>query len=523
MTRVADLFCGAGGETTGIVQALGAMGLRYDLAAVNHWQVAIDTHKRNHPQSRAYCQDLATLNPLDVFGARDRVDLLWASPECTHHSIARGGRPRSEQGRASAWLILKWLSELYVRRVILENVPEFVNWGPLGSDSRPLASGKGATFAAFVAAIQSLGYRVEWRLLCAADYGDPTTRTRLFVQAVRGRGRIEWPEPTHSREPDLFGLQPWVPARNVIDWSIRGESILNRRRPLAPATLRRIEAGIRRYWGEWAEPFLVVLRGTSVARGAGEPLPTVTAGGGHFGLVEPFLVPHYGERPGQEPRTHAIDEPAPTIPASGGGKFGVVEPFMLQLTHGGRTRGAGEPLPTITTAHRGEVGVIQPFLLHQMSWGRPRTTDEPVPIVVGQGTHHLIEGFILPHLGYHHHEGQNGPRDLGLPLQTVTASHGAGHVVEPFLVRYNGTGGAEPVRVPLGALTTRDRYGLVEGVPVGLDITFRMLQPHELAAAQGFPRGYQFAGNKTEIVKQIGNAVPVGTAEALTLATLGAA
>lgn len=130
-TRIADLFCGGGGETTGIVQAAAAAGLRLDLAAVNHWQVAIETHRLNHPGARAYCHDLASLNPLDVFGARDRVDLLWASPECTHHSVARGGRPRSDQSRASAWLILKWLSELYVRRVIIENVPEFLSWGPL--------------------------------------------------------------------------------------------------------------------------------------------------------------------------------------------------------------------------------------------------------------------------------------------------------------------------------------------------------------------------------------------------------
>lgn len=481
MIRIVDLFCGAGGESTGIIQALGDS--RYDLAAVNHWKVAIETHQRNHPQARHFQSDLQVLNPLEVFGATDRLDLLWASPECTHHSVARGGRPRSDQGRASAWLILKWLSELYCRRVILENVPEFVNWGPLGADGKPLKSQKGKTFQAFVAALQALGYKVEWQMLCAADYGDPTTRTRFFLQAVRGRGRIEWPAPSHDERANLFGRLPWVPARDIIDWSIKGESIISRRRPLAPATLRRIEAGIRRYWGEWAEPFLVMLTHGGRTHDINAPLPTVTcAHRGEIGVVEPFLVPFYGERLGQDPRTHSVGKPVPTIPASGGGKFGVVEPFILPplgFYRQNRARSADEPMQTITS--RGGGYLVQPFLLHQMSWGGCRPVDEPVPTVVGQGTHHLIE---------------------------------------PFLVRYNGTGGAEPVRVPLGALTTRDRFGLVEGQPVTLDITFRMLHPHELARAQGFPADYWFAGNRGEQVMQIGNAVPVGTAKALTMAAL---
>jgi DNA (cytosine-5)-methyltransferase 1 len=457
VTRVADLFCGGGGETTGIMQAAKAAGLRLDLAAVNHWQVAIETHRLNFPDTRSYCQDLATLNPLDVFGARDRVDLLWASPECTHHSNARGGRPRSEQGRASAWLILKWLSELYVRRVILENVPEFLNWGPLGADGKPLASKKGEMFRAFVSALERMGYKVEWRLLCAADYGDPTTRTRLFVQAARGGARVLWPEPSHAKK--LPTLLPWRSAREIIDWSIHGQSIFDRKKPLAVATMRRIEAGIRRYWGEWADPFLVRFNGNHAGKHDGErrtlqlelPLGAIDTSN-RYGLVlpkvaDPFLVPLYGERAGQDPRTHGIREPVPTIPASGGGKFGVVEPFILHQDAPGRPRGMGEPVPTI--------------------------------------------------------RGRNG--------------HG---LVRPFIVPYYGTSGPASLDEPMATVTSKDRFALIDGHPVRLDITFRMLQPHELAAAQGFPGGYQFAGNKGDQVKQIGNAVPVGTAKALALAAL---
>src|SRR5690606_7161287 len=133
---------------------------------------------------------------------------------------------------------------------------------------------RGATFDAFVGALKALGYRVDWQVLCAANYGDPTTRRRFFLQAVRGREKIRWPEPTHAEKPGLFGEQSWVPAREVIDWSIPGESILSRKRPLAEATMRRIELGIQRFWGEWAEPFLVLIRGTGTVRSLDFPIPT---------------------------------------------------------------------------------------------------------------------------------------------------------------------------------------------------------------------------------------------------------
>lgn len=484
MIRVADLFCGAGGESTGILQAMAEAGEKVDLAAVNHWDVAIDTHTRNHPKARHFCASIQTLNPLEVFRARDKVDLLWASPECTHHSNARGGRPCSDQGRASSWLTLKWLSELYVRRVILENVPEFTNWGPLGADGRPLASRRGASFEAFLSALRSLGYRVEWQMLCSANYGAATTRTRFFLQAVRGGGRITWPEPTHAERPGLLGEKAWTPARDIIDWNLRGESIRDRKRPLAPATMARIEAGIKRYWGEWAEPFLVLLRGTGTTRDMGKPLPAMTAGGQHLGLVQPFVL--HQMTPG---RPRQVEEPLPTITGHSG--HALVEPLLVTLTHGGRISRLDKPMPTVTCAHRGEQAVIEPF--------------------------------ILPPLGYHHRDGKaNRARGMKQPLQTVT-SRGGGHVVEPFLVHYYGNGQSAPVRVPLATLTSKDHFGLVEGQPVGLDVTFRMLKPHELAAAMSFPKGYDFAGNISDKVKQIGNAVEIKTAHALAMSALVAA
>jgi DNA (cytosine-5)-methyltransferase 1 len=434
----ADLFCGAGGESTGMMQAAHDLGLKVDLLAVNHWEMAIETHSRNHPDARHLCESIQNVHPTQAVPG-GKLALLWASPECTHHSVARGGRPCSDQSRASAWLLLKWLSELYVERVIIENVPEFISWGPLGKDGRPIQSRRGEVFESWVSALRALGYKVDWRVLRAADYGDPTTRRRLFVQAVRGSKKIVWPQPTHSEQPEIFNQSPWVAAREIIDWSLTGQSISDRKKPLADATLARIEAGIKKYWGEWAEPFLVVLRGTGTVRDLNVPLPAITAGGLHLGLVQPFLTKFHGGNPN---RNHSIDEPIPTLDTSN--RFGLVEPFIY------------------ASGHRSSV--------------RIQSISAPLSTVVTKAEHCLIE---------------------------------------PFLVQYYGNGEARSINSPLDTVTCRDRFALVEGTPYSLDIRFRMLQPHELAGAQGFPKKYWFAGNKSEQVKQIGNAVPCGLARAL--------
>ncbi len=428
---VVDMFCGAGGESVGIKAAMP----KIELHAINHWERAIETHAANFPDACHHCETIERLDPVKTVSGQ-KVALLWASPECTHHSNARGGRPRSDQSRASAWLVLKWMQELYAERVIIENVREFLDWGPLDQNGKVIQNRKGFTYRAFIQAIKSLGYRVDARVLCAADYGTPTTRQRLFIQAVRGRKKIIWPEPRYSEKPNLFTKQKWIPARDIIDWSVPGTSIFDRKRPLAPATLRRIEDGIRRYWGEWAAPFLVILRGTSSTRSIDLPAPAVTAGGGHLGIVEPFIV---------------------------------------QSEHGIRNNKIENPMPTVTCSSRG-FGLVEPFILHQMTPGRPRKVDEPLP--------------------------------------TVTAASGHA-LVQPFLVKYYGNSRSGSILEPIDTVTCKERFGLVDSDPVNLDIRFRMLLPHELAAAQGFPRDYVFTGNKTEQVRQIGNAVCPQIAEAL--------
>lgn len=247
-----DLFCGAGGATTGLELALSRLGMTHKGLAINHWEVAVDTMRKNHPLIDTKRMSIEEAVPADLVPGGE-VDLLWASPSCTHHSRAKGGKPRQNQLRAQPELILTWLDQLFVRRVIVENVPEFVEWGPLSKDGRPIKSKIGECFHAWVAALKARNYIVEWRIVNCADYGDATTRRRFFLKAVRrGCGKIVWPEPTHTEnpEPDLFcDRKPWRGIKECIDFGDTGTSIFNRKKPLAQNTLKRIAAGLKKFCG----------------------------------------------------------------------------------------------------------------------------------------------------------------------------------------------------------------------------------------------------------------------------------
>lgn len=481
--RAADLFCGAGGTSTGLYRACDRLGAKLELLAVNHWSTAVETHAKNHPAARHLCASLDSLNPRDA--VRGRLDLLVASPECTHHSAARGGKPMNDQSRASAWCVVRWAEALLPETILVENVREFRTWGPLGANGRPLKRRAGETFDAWIGALRSLGYTVDTRLLNAADFGEATTRTRLFVVARRGRGPVPWPSPTHARggSAELFGKRgAWRPAREVIDWSIEAPSIFGRKRPLAPATLARIAEGLRRFGGDAAEPFLVLLRGTGTARSVEVPVPALTAGGEHVGLAQPFV---------------------------------------LQQQSGGVARAVSEPIPTLAT--KGAVSLVEPFIVPFMGerdGQRPRTRDvrDPLPTVTTRNPIGLAQPFVLPVT--HGRDSSRRARSVEGPLPTITsANRGELGICEPFLVPYYGTARPRDVSAPVPTLTTKDRLGLVEP-GAQLDIRFRMLQPHELARAMGFPDDYRFAGNRGDVVRQIGNAVSVTLAEALFTALL---
>lgn len=512
--KAADLFAGAGGATTGLVDACDQLGVGLNLVAVNHWPTAVETHAANYPEHKHICEDIESVNPRKAVPG-GKLDLLLAGPECTHHSTARGGKPMNDQSRSSAWCILRWATALTIDTILIENVKEWSSWGPIGSNGRPLKSRKGETFRAFIEALRSLGYKVAWRIFNSADYGDPTTRERLFMQARRGRRPITWPEPTHSPRggKELFReTQPWVPAREIIDWSIKSQSVFSRKRPLSPNTIARIAAGLRKFGGTAAEPFLVMLNGTTEAqvngsvRSIDDPAPTITAGGEHVGLCHPYIATFGHLEPatpvvvlggrGRNRRTvslpeyllrfqngyvhpfivpnnannlpKSVNDPVPTV--TGANRLFLCEPFIVPQFGEARPKSASEPLWTITTTSRG-IGLVEPFIIGQQSCSAPRSTSAPLPTIATAGAIALVEPFLVP-TNYGERPGQC-PRchSLHEPLPTVVGSQ-THALVEPFIVGAGGPQGMGPARSvnePLRTVLTRDHMALVEPFIISME------------------------------------------------------
>jgi len=290
---IVDLFAGGGGTSEGIHLAIG----RDPDIAINHDAVAIAMHRANHPGTRHYIEDIWKIRPEDATKGRP-VGLLWASPDCKHFSMAKGGAiVRSKEVRALAWVVVKWAKAVRPRVIILENVSEFRTWGPLDSDGHIIKELRGKIFNAFLWQLEKLGYRIDTKDLVACDFGAPTSRKRFFLVARCDGQPIEWPKATHGP-----GLSPWRTAAEIIDWTSPCPSIFERKKPLAENTMLRIAAGIRRYVIEAAEPFIVTcnhagdgFRGQEM----GVPFKTVTASGNHIGEIRAFLTKYYGHGCGQ--------------------------------------------------------------------------------------------------------------------------------------------------------------------------------------------------------------------------------
>ncbi len=569
---IVDNFAGGGGASCGIELALG----RHVDIAINHDPEAVAMHAINHPQTEHHCESVWDVDPLALTRGRP-VGLAWFSPDCKHFSKAKGGKPRDKNIRGLAFVKLRWALLVRPRVMLLENVEEFVTWGPLielsTGEQHPDPDRKGETFNGFVAMLTTgiaadhpafleacevlgldvdspmakrlrngLGYTVEWRELRACDYGAPTIRKRLFLIARCDGQPIVWPEPTHgapgSAEVKARKRKPWRTAAECIDWSIPCPSIFERKRPLAEATQRRIARGLRRYVIDAAEPFIVGIdhRGsglspvwpgsqpittiTAEARHAvvaphltkfrtgstgadlRDPMPTITAGPKEnpagaphaLGIVAPTLVQTgYGERSGQAPRAPGLDKPLGTVVA-GGAKHALVSAFLAKH-YGGNYDGPGvalqEPASTITTADHH--ALVSSNLVKLRGECTGSATDAPAPTITAGGTH------------------------IG--------------EVRAFLVKYYSEGGQDQdCRDPMHTIPTKDRLGLVtvagEQYQIA-DIGMRMLEPHELYAAQGFPSSYVIAPvidgrrlPKHAQVRMCGNSVSPPMAAALVRANV---
>ncbi len=458
-----DLFAGAGGASVGIEAALG----RAVDVAVNHDATAVAVHEANHPHTLHLRSDVWDVDPVVATGGR-QVELLWASPDCRHFSRAKGDVPKSPRVRSLAWVVVRWAKAARPRVILLENVQEFRTWGPLGPDGKPIRARAGETFDEWVHALQRLGYQVEDRVLDASLYGAPTRRRRLFVVARRDGEPIAWPAPTHG--PGRAALRT---AAECIDWSMPCPSIFDRKRPLAPATLRRVAEGIRRFVLGATDPFVVTLRGTedshvaASASSTGEPLRTVSAGGTHHAIVAPTLVQTgQGERDGQSPRVADLHEPLGTVVA-GGAKRALVAAFLAHH-YGGE---AALPLGVVTA--RDHHSLVAASLVSYYGTGTGQRLDNPLRTATTKDRFALVEAFLRRHC-------------VGSPDRNVVRVGGAPHVI--------------------------------------VDIGLRMLEPHELLRAQFGPHAARFdlsaAKSKASKIRLVGNSVAPQVAEALVRANL---
>jgi len=475
--NTADLFCGAGGASTGCDTAFHRLGFRRRGIAINHWSVAVDTMRANHPNLTTLDCKIEEAIPAEL--VHGKLHLLWASPSCVHHSRARGGKPRSDQQRSQPEFVITWLTQCDVDNLIVENVPEFQEWGPLDENDQPDKKQKGKYFDAWVEHIKMLGYNVKYKVLCCADYGDATTRKRFFLIASKiGLPEPEFPEPQYGNHQK--GRKQWRAVRECLDLSDTGKSIFGRKKPLAKNTLRRIAVGMKKYNGL---DFMIDMLGAGESdncriKSLDEPMPTQHAGGNRFAVVKPFLV---------KLRNHetvdSIDDPVSAITTSGAHHM-LCQPILVDCIGHGSAHSVDEALGTQCTHDR--YGLCTPIIIGQQSGSAARPVDEPCMTISTSGAIQVATPIII-----------DGSRP------------GAAH---------NDSSAVRSADDPMCTITTCDAMQL--GLPVLedgrlIDIRIRMLKPSELAAAHSFPKEYVLTGNRGEQVKQIGNSVPVMTAAAL--------
>lgn len=532
---IIDNFAGGGGASTGIELALGR---RVDIA-INHDIDAIRLHEVNHPYTKHYHEDVWAIDPKKVCNGKP-VDLAWFSPDCTHFSKAKGSKPVSKKIRGLAWVSLRWAALVRPRVIILENVEEFKTWGPI-RNGKPIKSKKGQTFKKFISQLQELDYHVEFRELVAADYGAPTKRKRFFMIARSDSKPIVWPKPMFAprNKAKEMGLPSYHDAYSIIDWTIPGNSIFNRSKPLSEATMKRIARGLQKFVFDEPNPFIVQIGQTGFTSDRSsslkEPLKTIVTKN-EFCLVNPFLVPvGYGEAVNQKPRIHDLKEPLPTIVSSN--KHFLITPYFIDYHFDNKCQSIKEPYPTITTV-RGHY-LVAPYIMVNNT-GHPGTSVKDPLATITTGIHHYATSFIAQTFGGFY-QGAGSKVTEPLPTVTsvdhnslVTAKFGRcdnSKEIRAFITKYYGTGSnVDKLDTPLATVTGKSKFGLIalknKQMQI-VDITMRMLTPRELYNAQGFPADYiidrDSKGKKYPVNKQIarcGNAVPPPFAEALVRANL---
>ena len=537
-----DLFCGAGGTSTGVHLARhGGDPCAKVIACVNHDANAIASHAANHPDALHYTEDIRTLElgPLAAHAARmrrqypDAFVVLWASLECTNFSRAKGGLPRDADSRTLAEHLFRYIEALNPDYIQIENVEEFMSWGDLDERGKPVSRDAGRLYRKWIDNVRGYGYDFGHRILNAADFGAYTSRRRFFGIFARRGLPIVFPEPTHTKNPaqgDLFGqqLRKWRPVREVLDLEDEGESIFDRKRPLVEASLARIHAGLVKFVAGGKEAFMVKYNSMSqsgkyVAPGIDDPCPTVAVQS-RLGVAKAcFLAKHFSGSPAD--RAISIDGPAHAITTVD--HHALVSGNFLTAYYGnGYNSPVEAPGPTVTTKDRFQL--VQPrFLNMQYGNGGAVSVEEPAGTVTTTPKHHLVtcrlaiparKGRYLLNPQYTSKCGS-----IETPCFTLIArmdkispyivtTEREGQQVAPFIRREGDTLIYEvyttdsPIVVQIKEFMAL--YGLV-------DVKMRMLKIPELKRIMGFPANYKLVGTQAEQKKFIGNAVEVTMARVI--------
>ena len=447
---IIDCFAGGGGASVGIEMALGR---QVDIA-INHDPQAILMHKTNHPHTKHITEDIFTVD-LQKYVKGRSVALMWASPDCTQFSKAKGGKPRISGIRMLPWAVYKHTKAVRPEVVIMENVEEIQDWGALDEDGHPIHEEKGKEYDRFISAMKSLGYEFDCRELIAADYGAPTTRKRWYAIFRRDGRRIIWPTPTHFKS-----MNPkWKACGDYIDWSDLGSSIFDRKKPLAEKTQARIAYGIKKYILDNPEPYIV-----------------------KDDKALAFMIQYHSEQKSGDSRGQLLTEPIKTLDTSN--RYGLVTAFITKFYKTGIGQGCDEPLHTITTSP-GHFGAVSAYLVKY--YNDPETNNQslekPIDTIVTKDRFGLVSAFLIQYYGR-----DDAAISLENPLYTVTTKDRFGLV--GVMVDIKG-----------------EKYILA-------DIFLRMLKPEELKVLQGFPEDYVIDRDylwrpypKKEQVARIGNSV----------------
>lgn len=519
-----DLFCGAGGTSTGVENA------RYEdeqcakvIACVNHDANAIASHAANHPDALHFTEDIRTLELSPLVGHVERMKkiypdalvVLWASLECTNFSKAKGGQPRDADSRTLAEHLFRYIEAINPDYIQIENVEEFMSWGDMDEHGHPISKDKGRCYEKWKRNVKQYGYDFDWRILNAADYGAYTTRKRFFgIFAKRGLP-IVFPEPTHCKDGknDMFGrLEKWKPVKDVLDFSDEGESIFCRKKPLAEKTLERIYAGLIKFVAGGKEAFLVKYnsmnrKGKYQAPSVDEPCPVVATQGRLALAKVNFLSKQFSGQP--DSKNISVEGPAGTITCKDH------HAFVSAYYGNGHNHSVELPAPTVTTKDRLAL-VNSVFIDNQYGTGKPTSIEQPVGTVTTVPKFNMVscKPWIMNTTNQKWHYLMNpqfasAGGSVNNPCFTLIARMDK---MPSYLVEVEGGIGIQvtpddsPMTIKIKEFMAL--YGII-------DIKMRMLRIAELKKIMGFPEDYVLIGPQSDQKKFIGNAVEVNMARVL--------